>query len=161
MCVVSKMENTVKKLICAVKNVRYIKCALYQMYAKLRLNLQRWIADLSVNSGNVRCTGVCVISRGRYIEVLLYLISSLYYLLNVFVQTTQLPENVCRGSGLMYHCPEVKILMPSTAPIDIKTQRLPVRHFAVVMTSYPALEELLTDHLQDMCLIYTKTDYIF
>ena len=41
MCVVSKMENIVKKLICAVKNVRYTKCALYQMYAKLRLNLQR------------------------------------------------------------------------------------------------------------------------
>ena len=40
MCVVSKIENIVKTFICAEKNVRYIKCMLYQMYAKLRFNLQ-------------------------------------------------------------------------------------------------------------------------
>ena len=40
--VVSKMENIVKKnKFVLQKNVRYTKCALYQMYAKLRLNLQR------------------------------------------------------------------------------------------------------------------------
>ena len=32
-----------------------------------------WIANLSLNQENVRYTGVCVISSGRYIEVLLYL----------------------------------------------------------------------------------------
>ena len=55
----------------------YTKCALYQMYAKLRFNLQRQIANLSVNQENVRYTGVCAISRGRYIEVLLYLLKKL------------------------------------------------------------------------------------
>ena len=53
------MENIVEKYICAVKNVpNFTKCALYQIYAKLRFNLQRKIANLSVNQENMRCTGV-------------------------------------------------------------------------------------------------------
>ena len=44
MCVVSKIENIVKKktVICAFKTVCYIKCMLHQMYAKLRFNLHRY-----------------------------------------------------------------------------------------------------------------------
>ena len=67
-CIVSKIKNIVKSLICTEKNVSYTKGALYQMYAKLRFKLQRQTKSKFVSkSGKGALNG-----RVRYIKGPLY-----------------------------------------------------------------------------------------
>merc|ERR1712105_579971 len=79
----SRLENIVKYSIWTPEKRRYTKVSLYQNDAKSRFNLQRQRANQSVHEENVRYIGVDVISRCRYIEVLLYLYNIKQYFLSV------------------------------------------------------------------------------